>query len=565
MPNFFQQPPARNALFPDQSPLRALLRWKLTPQAFAALEPDISAFAARCAGPLWDVAREAERDPPVHVAYDAWGRRTDTLRLSPAWRALRAEAATEGLVALAYDERGAEARLHQFAKLFLFHPASAFVSCPVAMTDGAARILARFANDNALGEAFAHLTSRDPAQAWTSGQWMTETTGGSDVSRTETQAVMEDGQWRLHGVKFFASAAESEIALALARKPGAPQGSRGLTLFMARPRLADGAWDGVVVRRLKDKLGTRALATAELDLVGCPAIQIGADGDGVRNVTTMLNVTRLHNSICAMGEAAAACALLEDYSQKRTAFERPLVAHVLHRRLIGEVRADVFAGLILTLELASLLGREDANEATERDRRILRLMTPVCKIVTADIAVRVLSKVVEGFGGAGYMEDVGIARQLRDAHVFPIWEGPPNVLALDMLRAIGGKDGLEPLIADMEERLANAAAPEWRDVREALAHHVQALRASCAVLLTADAESQQASARDLALHLGALYPAVLALSFVQAQPAAAEIAAIPHALTARVPAWRPTTLQDVGRMMFPDAWPQWAQSSRPYD
>ena len=549
MPDFFQQAPARAALFPSHSPLRALLRWKLAPQAFVAIEPDIASFAARCAGPLWDLARDAEREPPEHLAYDAWGRRTDALRLAPAWRALRAEVATQGLVALAYDECGGAARLHQFAKLFLFHPSSAFVSCPVAMTDGAARILARFKADKALGEAFAHLTSRDPAQAWTSGQWMTERAGGSDVSQTETQAILDGGQWRLNGAKFFASAAESEIALALARKPDAQQGSRGLTLFMARPRHADGAWNGVVVRRLKDKLGTRALATAELELSGCPAIQIGVDGEGVRNVATMLNVTRLHNSICAMGEAAAACALLEDYSQKRMAFGRPLSGHALHRRLLAEMRADVFAGLILTLELASLLGREDANEASERESRILRLMTPVCKIVTAEIAVRVVTKTVEGFGGAGYMEDVGIARQLRDAHVFPIWEGPPNVLALDMLRALGGADGLEPLIADMEDRLKSAA--EWRDAHDALAGHVAALRESCGALLAADADSQQASARDLALHLGALYPAVLAVSFAKAQPTTAAIAAVPRALAARVTSWRPTTSQDVEAALFP--------------
>jgi alkylation response protein AidB-like acyl-CoA dehydrogenase len=545
MPDFFQQPPTRHALFPGRSPLRALLRWKMTAQAYTDIEPDIAAFATRCAGPLWDLAREAERDPPLHIPYDAWGRRTDALRLSPAWRTLRAEAATQGLVGLAYEARGAQARLHQFAKLFLFHPASAFVSCPVAMSDGAARILARLASDSSLGEALAHLTSRDSAQAWTSGQWMTETAGGSDVSQTGTQAVADDDQWRLHGVKFFASAAESEIALALARKTGAQQGSRGLTLFMARPRSADGAWDGVVVRRLKDKLGTRALATAELELVGCPAIQIGADGEGVRNVATMLNVTRLHNSICAMGEAAAACALLEDYSQKRMAFGRPLAANVLHRRLIGEMQADVFAGLILTLELASLLGREDANEASARERKILRIMTPVCKIVTAEIAVRVVSKAVEGFGGAGYMEDAGVARQLRDAHVFPIWEGPPNVLALDMLRAI---DGLEPLIIDMDNRLARAAASEWR---EALTHHVAALRKSFADMLAADADTQQASARDLAHHLGALYPAVLALSFVQAQ----KYPVVPRSLAARVTSWRPTPLREAEAVSIPQSWP----------
>jgi alkylation response protein AidB-like acyl-CoA dehydrogenase len=554
MPDVFQQPPARDALFPARSPLRALLRWKMAPHAFEMVEADIAAFATRCAGPLWDLAREAERDPPTHVAFDAWGRRTDALRISPAWRALRGEAARHGLVARAYEDGlGAQARLHQFAKLFLFHPASAFVSCPVAMTDGAARILARCWDEDATREAFAHLTSRDPAQAWTSGQWMTEATGGSDVSGTQTQASPEGNAWRLHGLKFFASAAESEIALALARKPGAQQGSRGLTLFMARPRGVDGASQGVVVRRLKDKLGTRALATAELELVGCPAVQIGADGEGVRNVATMLNVTRLHNSICAMGEAATAFALLSDYSQKRVAFGRPLAAHVLHRRMLAELEAEIFAGLIFTLELAGLLGREDAGEATDDERSVLRLMTPVCKIVAAKSAVRVASETIEGFGGAGYMEDVGVARHLRDAQVFPIWEGAPNVLALDMLRAVAGANGLEPLISDMQQRLSRADEPDLRDSRDALARHVEALRASSESLLAADAEMQQASARDLALHLGALYPAVLALSFAQTAPGA--LASVPRALAARISPWRVASLRDVEASTFPRQWP----------
>ena len=557
MPDFFQQPPMRESLFRGRSPLRALLRWKMTPQCFASFEAEIAAFATRCVGPIWDLAREAERDPPMHIAYDAWGCRTDTLRLSPAWRALRAEAAEQGLVALPYERgAGAQARLHQFAKLFLFHPCSAFVSCPVAMSDGAARILARFATEDAHREAFARLTSRDPAEAWTSGQWMTETGGGSDVSRTQTEALFSEDQWRLHGTKFFASAAESEIALALARKPGAQHGSRGLSLFMARPRRADGGWDGIVVRRLKDKLGTRALATAEFDLVGCPAVQIGADGDGVRNVAAMLNVTRLHNSICATGEAAAAVSLLADFAQRRITFGSPLSGHVLHRRLIGELEADVFASLILTLELAALLGHEDAGDASERERRILRLMTPVCKIVTARIAVRATSETLEGFGGAGYVEDVGIARRLRDAQVFPIWEGPTDVLALDMLRALGGKDGVAPIIDDIEERLAMAGAPELCEARDALALHVQALRTSSTTLLAADAETLQANARGLAFHLGALYAAVLALSFAQAQSVVSGVASVPRVLAARVPDWRPATPQDIEAAMFPQTWPE---------
>ena len=177
------------------------------------------------------------------------------------------------MVAAAYERQyGRFARIYQFALAYLFHPSTDIYTCPLAMTDGAARTLLRSGNQALIERAVPHLTSRDPAQFWTSGQWMTESTGGSDVGRSETVARPdEEGMWRLYGRKWFTSAATSQIALALARPEGNPPGGRGLALFYVETRDEGGRLCNIRVNRLKDKLGTRKLPTAELTLEGTPA------------------------------------------------------------------------------------------------------------------------------------------------------------------------------------------------------------------------------------------------------------------------------------------------------
>src|SRR5258705_4301965 len=152
-----------------------------------------------------ELAREGEEAPPVHVPVGAWGRRIDEIRVSPAWKALHGIAAEEGIVATAYERTQKKARVHQFALLYLYHPSSAIYSCPIAMTDGAARVLEIEGEEELQREIFPHLVSRDPNEMWIAGQWMTERRGGSDVSGTETVAQREGGGFRLYGDKWFTS------------------------------------------------------------------------------------------------------------------------------------------------------------------------------------------------------------------------------------------------------------------------------------------------------------------------------------------------------------------------
>src|SRR5690606_10307316 len=179
------------------------------------------------------------------------------------WKKAAPLAARSGLIAIPYEAKhGRYSRIHQFALMYLFHPSTDVYTCPLAMTDGAARTLLSAGNRELIDRALPRLTSRDPALAWTSGQWMTETTGGSDVGTTLTRAVRdEQGTWRLYGKKWFTSAITSEMALTLARPEGNGPGGSGLAMFYVETRDEQGRLNGIRVERLKDKLGTRKVPT----------------------------------------------------------------------------------------------------------------------------------------------------------------------------------------------------------------------------------------------------------------------------------------------------------------
>lgn len=510
MEEFFQDAPRLGNPYDADPVLRQLLARLLGDEVLAEVEPGLRSLGERAAGEMLALAGEAEAHEPRHIAYDAWGRRVDRIETAPAWDRLHAIAAEEGIVATAYERRhGPLSRVHQFARLYLFHPSSALVSCPLAMTDGAARLLALEGDEDLRARVVPRLTSRDPARLWTSGQWMTERAGGSDVGRTATVARPDGaGGYRLSGVKWFTSATTAEMALTLARIEGAPEGSRGLSVFCVELRDEAGRLRGIEVLRLKEKLGTRALPTAELALCDTPARLVGAPGRGVATIATLLNVTRLYNACCACGYLARALQLARDYARRREAFGRPLAAHPLHVETLAALAAEHAGALQLTFRAAELCGREETGAAREEEIALLRLVTPLAKALTGKQAVAGVSEALECFGGAGYLEDSGLPVLLRDAQVLPIWEGTTNVLALDLLRAMAKGAGLAPLVADLERQLAAVRAPE-------LVETVHRLRQSAGALQAwfrhagGDGARLTAGARAFALGLARAYAGAL--------------------------------------------------------
>jgi len=422
--------------------LRSYLKRVVPTDALRDMEPELSSMGKLAGGELYRAQLADRLNEPRHTPWDAWGNRVDLVEVSPLWQRAERLAAESGLVAAAYERKhGRFSRVHQFALVYLFTASTDVYSCPLAMTDGAAKVIS-ISDNRALAErALPKLTSRDPVRFWTSGQWMTESTGGSDVGISETIAkkiaTRSEAQWRLYGRKWFTSAVTSQMALTLARPEGGALGGKGLALFYLETRDADGCLNDIQVHRLKDKLGTRKVPTAELTLDGTPAQPVGLLSDGVRAIAPMLNVTRTWNAVSAVSYMRRGLALATDYAARRVAFGAALSEKALHVDTLAGLQAEFEAGFHLTFAVVELLGREEAGEADAAQLDLLRLFTPIAKLMTGKQAVAVLSEVVESIGGAGYVEDTGIPQLLRDAQVFPIWEGTTNVLSLDVLRVAG--------------------------------------------------------------------------------------------------------------------------------
>jgi acyl-CoA dehydrogenase len=467
MNRFVQPAPQLDDPYVHDPFLAGWLDRRLGPDGHAAAKDRLSALAAEAAGPLLEAHRDAESNPPRLVRYDGWGERVDRVVTAPGWETLRRAAARHALVALPYqaDARatwGSGARVLQHALMHIYGPESATFMCPVAMADGAAALLCRPEMDPAVRDAWLpRLLSTDPDTAITSGQWMTESTGGSDISRTGTVArPAADGTWRLSGEKWFCSAIDSAVAVALARPDGAPAGSRHLAPFLV-PRHQR----GVRLHRLKDKLGTRAVPTAEVALRDAAAMPLGDPTEpGLARMMTLVVVTRLHNAAVSAAGMVRGLAYARDYARRRTVAGGRLADSPLHRGTLGALEVDAAGAFALAAHAFDLLGRVEVDaDAAAADR--LRLVAPLAKLVTGKLAVAAASEYLECFGGAGYVEDTGLPRLLRDAQVLPIWEGTTNVLALDVLRALARGEGLTAVPAPLRDRAAAAAAdPTAADV-----------------------------------------------------------------------------------------------------
>ncbi len=511
MSDFHQDPPKLENAYSGDEALRALLGRLLPPNVLLSLEPELAHLGARAVSDIVALGNAAEASPPRHVPYDAWGRRVDHVATSDAWRELKRIAAEEGIVSRAYKrELGALSRIDQFARVYLMHPPSATVTCPFAMADGAARCLdVHGGSHGRLRFMRERLTSNDRATFWTSGQWMTERTGGSDVSQTTTVARCIDGQWRLNGDKWFTSASDAEMALTLARTEGAGL-PNDLSLFALETRDSSGAWQQIRMHRLKDKLGTRALPTAEVSLEGTPAILVGEPGHGVRKMAPVLTITRVWNTFCAASLMRRAVALAVEYARRRVAFGRALVDQPLHVETLAALAVETRGALQLVFNLAMLLGREECGEATDDERALLRLLVPIGKLMTGKQAVAAASEALEAFGGAGYVEDTGIPRLLRDAQVLPIWEGTTNVLSLDVLRAIDRTDALAALARHAEQVHSSLTSSRLRELATQLRARVTEIERYVNEA-GKDGDAAAAGARGLAIAIGRAYTGTLLL------------------------------------------------------
>src|SRR6266436_4081286 len=422
--------------------LRDLVRLYLESDDLGRLEPHFDRLGILAGGRLDELARVADQHPPVLNARDRFGRDEDWIDYHSSYRemeqiafgdfqfhAMSHRAGTLGM------DRPLPA-VAKYALQYLFVQAEFGLMCPISVTDTSIHLIRKFASAELQDYLLPKMLSGDVATMWKGTQFVTERSGGSDVGAIETTARCEDEVWRLFGDKWFCSHADADVALLLARPEGAAPGTRGLALFALPRRLKDGRRNAYRIVRLKDKLGTRSMASGEIVLEGAVAYLVGDADRGLKQMMEQVNLSRLSHGVRASAmmrrcvNEALVCA------RTRVAFGKTIIEYPLLRRQLLKIIVPTEQALSMFLFTANAMDR--ANAGSKEAESLLRILTPLLKFRACRDNIPVATGSMEVRGGNGYIEEWVNPRLIRDAHIGVLWEGTSNINALDIVsRAVG--------------------------------------------------------------------------------------------------------------------------------
>lgn len=452
--------------FDADSGLKDLLELYLAPNLLTHLRPYLVKLGAMAANELDIAAHQADAHPPVLHHRDRFGRDRQWIEYHPAYRELEEAAyGTFGIHAMSHrggimgwPEPYPATAKHAFT--YLFNQAEFGLGCPINVTDSGVHALRRFADQELQDWLVPLMTTTDVDVLWQGGQYMTEKEGGSDVGSLTTEARFENGHWRLYGEKWFCSNADAKLNLLLARPEGAGPGTRGLAMF-AMPRfLEDGAQNHFRTVRLKEKLGTRSMASGEVVLGGAIAYPVGPLDRGIHQMLEMVNWSRLSNGIKSSALMRRAVHDAMAVMNGRMVFGAPLREKPLARRQMLKIALPAEQSLSMWMFTADVLDKAEGyggQAQSQEAAALLRMATPVLKFRATRDGRRVTGDAMEMRGGIGYVEEWVSPRLVRDAHLGSIWEGTSNIVALDAVtRAVAKHDCHAPLHAALIQRLEEA-------------------------------------------------------------------------------------------------------------
>jgi acyl-CoA dehydrogenase len=437
--------PGINAYEADAS-LRSLLGLYLGADLRHHLEPHLRRLGDLVGGRLDELAEMADKHPPILHPRSRYGNEEEWIEYHSSYREMEHIAFCElGLHAMSH--RGGVLgwpeplpAVAKYAFQYLFVQAEFGLMCPVSVTDTAVHLVSTFGSDRLKEQLLPRMLSQDPETIWKGAQFMTEKVGGSDVGSLQTVAKRDGDHWRLYGDKWFCSHADADIALVLARPEGAPRGSAGLGLFALPRALEDGSRNDYRIVRLKDKLGTRSMASGEIVLDGALAYQVGDLHRGLKQMLEQVNLSRLSHGVRAAAMMRRCFGEASQVARHRVAFGRHLIEMPIVQTQLLEMLLPAEQALSMWLYTADVLDRAKSGDAEAS--RLLRVLTPLIKLKACRDNIEVASAAMEMRGGNGYIEDWVNARLVRDAHIGVLWEGTSNIVALDLVtRAFAKDDG----------------------------------------------------------------------------------------------------------------------------
>ncbi|KIV79425.1 hypothetical protein PV11_06987 [Exophiala sideris] len=500
--------PLQNPFTSDESYQR-VLEWYLPRDVLEKVKPRLTKFAEEAVSDqINEFISDAESQQPHVKMRNVWGARYpyDRLVTAHGWKELGKWGSRNGVISLGYEEDFKQyRRIVQHAFNYTFSASSAVYSCPVSMTSGAGRLigkqLAALPADHPFHELYRLITARQ--HNWISSQWMTERPGGSDVQNSETVAVysplpsktgrfgsIEEGDYLVSGFKFFSSATDCNMAFMLAKT-----NSGQLSLFVAPTRktvVVNGkkqqVTNGIRIYRLKNKMGTKELPTAELELENVRAHLVGPLDRGIATIALLLNVTRTHNFITALSCWRRGMAIAKNFAKARSTMDQPLWTMPMHLRLLATMEVKHRGALQLAFFTTSLLSFNDNGFPDEETRQngyvplpdsveqaeiILRTLTATAKAVICKTGTLALQECQEAMGGVGYMDEpeepeFNISRLMRDTAANMTWEGTTNVLSSEVVRHLLNKNGRHLAVFGewVQQAISRVRDVELRDALE---------------------------------------------------------------------------------------------------
>lgn len=509
--------------------LQSILGSLLTPNEFEHALPYLTELGNLVGGELDALSRAADAHPPVLRTYDQRGAVLNAVDYHPAYSAMERIGIEQfGLVAMSHEPvLGFDRPLRhtlKYAFWHLFGQAEFALACPMSMTDAAVRVLRKYGNED-LNNRYAAPMLRTDGTHFSGAQFMTEKQGGSDVGSNIVRAEQLGDEWLLWGDKWFCSNVSADVALVLARPDGALAGTAGLAMFLMPRLLPDGNMNDFRVNRLKDKLGTRAMASGEVSFTGARAYLVGDLGTGFKQMMSMVNSSRLSNAMRSSALMRRSFVEALTSTTGREAFGGPLVEKPLMRKTLFRMLLETEAAAAALFHTATVYERADeavphlapeeraASVPPDPHSRHVRLLTPILKGVICKRARHVVAEGMEARGGNGYIDEWVDGKLLREAQLGSIWEGTTNIVALDVQRALLRNSSGTPFFADIADRLAlSASDPRLGGIAEVLlSFHAAAERASNQ-LSSIDADQREIAA---ARQMNDLYDVLVASLFLE--------------------------------------------------
>lgn len=454
--------------YTDDPNLRRLLKESLPTDFFKWADIELKRYGELCTGPIDERATHTDREgEPKLIRYDKMGNEVSKVWLNEGYKQSVNDTYNTGVVGYVHKEIPSLGHkgnyVYSYALKYLLSHSEPGLACPVTLTKATAYLIDHYASDELKEKYLPHVISTGETELYEGATFLTERQGGSDVGANEVSAVKSGDVYRITGEKYFASnAGACGVAMVLARVKGAEAGTKGLSLFLV-PWEENRAAGQLRIRRLKDKLGVRAVPSAEVEFEGAVGYLVGEENRGFYYMIEALNLSRISNAVASLGIMRRAYIEARNYAMDRVAFGKNLTQYPMIQatlsKMVAKQEVEMNAMFRVIELMDKVMGLDTKHTATEEEKVLFRLYVAVMKKETAEQAVHFAHEAIEMHGGNGYIEDFVTPRLLRDAQVLTVWEGTANILGLEVLRLLNRYNVEKLFASEMRERLAQVNVP----------------------------------------------------------------------------------------------------------